>query len=42
MSSAEVKAMKAELEKLRKASSAEAKKAAEAKRKIGESFLNFS
>jgi hypothetical protein len=42
MSSAEVEAMKAELEKLRKASNAEAKKVAEATRKIGESFLNFS
>jgi hypothetical protein len=41
ISLAEVEAMKAELEKLRKASNAEAKKAAEAKRKIGESFLNF-
>jgi len=41
ISLAEVEAMKAELEKLRKASNAEAKKAAEAKRKIGESLLNF-
>jgi hypothetical protein len=41
MPSAEVEAMKAELEMLRKTNNAQAKKAAEAKRKIGESFFQF-
>jgi len=41
MPSAEVEAMKAELEMLRKTNNAQAKKAAEAKRRVGESFLNF-
>lgn len=41
MPSAEVEAMKAELEMLRKTNNAQAKKAAEAKRRGGESFLNF-
>jgi len=38
MPSAEVEAMKAELQMLRKANNAQAKKAAEAKRSIGKSF----
>jgi hypothetical protein len=41
MPSAEVEAMKAELEMLRKTNNAQAKKAAEAKRRVGQSFLNF-
>ena len=41
MPSAEVEAMKAELEMLRKTNNAQAKKAAEAKRRVGQSFINF-
>jgi hypothetical protein len=41
MPSAEVEAMKAELEMLRKSNNPQAKKAAEAKRRIGEYFLYF-
>lgn len=41
MPSAEVEAMKAELEMLCKTNNAQAKKAAEAKRMVSECFLNF-